>query len=113
MVAIGAIRRSDQRTGVDDQHDSVTAEAVIEQLLDAVTDAVLTRANSDEREVSTTGRIRNLGHIVDEHPGCELVDGDPARGSRRFQSTSHIVGDVHSHRHRTILRSVMQRWSSD
>ncbi len=49
MVAIGAIRRSDQRTGVDDQHDSVTAEAVIEQLLDAVTDAVLTRANSDER----------------------------------------------------------------
>jgi hypothetical protein len=113
VVAIGAIRRGDQRTSVDDQHDSVTAEAVIEQLLDAVTDAVLTRANSDEREMSTTGRTRNLGHIVDEHPGGELVDADPTRSGCRFQATSHIVGDVHGHRHRTILRSVMQRWSSD
>jgi hypothetical protein len=113
VVAIGAIRRGDQRTGVDDQDDSVTAEAVIEQLLDAVTDAALTRADPDERKMSASRRTRNLGHIVDEHPGCELVDGDPARGGCRFQSTSHIVGDVHSHRHRTILRSVMQRWNSD
>ncbi|MGK2888022.1 MAG: hypothetical protein ACSLE8_25155, partial [Rhodococcus sp. (in: high G+C Gram-positive bacteria)] len=56
--------------------------------------------------MSTSRRTGNLGHIVAEHPGRELVDTEATRGGCRFQSTSHIVGDVHSHRHRSTLRLV-------
>jgi hypothetical protein len=105
VVPVGPIRSSDQRTGVDDQHnDSVAAETVSEELLDTITDAVLARSDPDEPDTPTPRGLPDRRDVLGEYLGSEFLDRDPACCRGRFQTTSHLVRNIHDHRHRQSLR---------
>jgi len=104
MVAVGAIGSGDQGTGVDDQHSSVATKSVGEQFVDLMADALFTRPDSRERQVSTSGRRINVGGVVGEYFRSEFLDRDPPRKGGRFQTAHDVVGNVHVHRHLQSLR---------
>ena len=94
-------------TRVNDQHWSVEAEPVGEELVDLVADSVLARADAGEREVAARWRSRDVWDVVREEPGRELLDGDrPVRRQRlaidarprpersRSSGDGHLVRDA-------------------
>ncbi len=89
----------------DGQHNgSVAAETVSEELIDTIADAVLTRPDPDETETPTPWRLPDHRRVLGEHLGSKFLRRDPACCRGCFQTTSHLAGNIHDHRHEHNLR---------
>lgn len=102
VVAVGAVGGRDDDAGIDDQHRSVASEAVVEELVETVGDAVLGCADRDERgPPAGPGR---LGGQVRGEFGDDVVDADLTAGRFGFEATQRFGGEIDGHRHRLKCR---------
>jgi hypothetical protein len=78
---------------------SVATEPVGEEFVDLVADAVLARPDPSKPELPAAWGSSDVGDLIGEDFGGELLHGDPARGRGCFQAASDVVGNVHGHQH--------------